>query len=279
VKKPNERGQSKPKSKLNAAQTRAVFSDNLRFLLEGRPSVAHVCREIGINRTQFNRYLSSEAFPRPDVLSQICDYFEVDARILLEPLDQIGASSTEQMHGDADQQISSFIEESGIGTVDQSRLPEGFYNLFRRASMEESLASSIVCKVSHRSSGRTTIRAIVPRNVSVLLGLPMTIKDRILYGPVLQHGLGVSFSLLMKNRKIVQYNFVEFSYLGNDRIHFGKSLTTHRFGTGANVVMPVMLIRLDGDWAELMASVRASGIKEMKQLPSNVRSFLMDEDT
>ncbi|MGH1330582.1 MAG: helix-turn-helix domain-containing protein [Paracoccaceae bacterium] len=272
-------GRLTPTAGLNASQTRAVFAENLRLLLRGHPSVAQVCREIGINRTQFNRYLSSEAFPRPDVLSLICNYFEVDARILLEPLDQIGASSTEQLHGDVDQQISQFIEQSGIGSVDHTRLPAGFYNLFRRASMDEDLASSILCKVSHRSSGRTTIKAIVPRDVCVLLGLPMTIKDRILYGPVLQHGLGVSFSLLMRNRKIVQYNFVEFSYLGNDRIHFGNSLTTHRFGTGPNVVMPVMLIRLDGGWAELMASVRASGIRDMKQLPSNVRSFLRGEDT
>ena len=30
--------------------------------------LTELCREIGVNRTQFNRYLSGNAFPRPDVL-------------------------------------------------------------------------------------------------------------------------------------------------------------------------------------------------------------------
>ncbi|UWP93535.1 helix-turn-helix transcriptional regulator [Aliiroseovarius crassostreae] len=64
-----------------------VFSRNLRELVARAPSsVTQICREIGVNRTQFNRYLAGQASPRPDILHKICVYFQVDARILLEPL-------------------------------------------------------------------------------------------------------------------------------------------------------------------------------------------------
>ena len=66
-----------------------MFGANLRKLAEGYSSISDLSRQLGINRTQFNRYLSGESFPRPDVLARICAFFDVDARVLLEPVDQI----------------------------------------------------------------------------------------------------------------------------------------------------------------------------------------------
>ena len=63
-----------------------VFGENLRLLCKTRPSIASVCRDLDINRVQFNRYMSGHSFPKPNVLQQICDYFLVDSRIYLEPL-------------------------------------------------------------------------------------------------------------------------------------------------------------------------------------------------
>ena len=68
------------------AQLRSIFGQNLRRLSMDYPSIAGLCRDLGINRTQFNRYLSAESFPRPDVLHRICQFFGTDARILLEPV-------------------------------------------------------------------------------------------------------------------------------------------------------------------------------------------------
>ena len=68
------------------ANIRRVFGENLQKLIPTKGSVASVALDLGLNRTQLNRYIRSEAFPRPDVLSQICDYFGVDARIFNTPL-------------------------------------------------------------------------------------------------------------------------------------------------------------------------------------------------
>ena len=50
------------------AELRAMFGRNLRLLCRPYVSVSALCRELGIIRTQFNRYLSGESFPRLDIL-------------------------------------------------------------------------------------------------------------------------------------------------------------------------------------------------------------------
>ena len=53
------------------------------------PNVSALCRELSLNRTQFNRYLAGESFPWPDILQKICLHFGLDARILLQPLSEL----------------------------------------------------------------------------------------------------------------------------------------------------------------------------------------------
>ncbi|TGV74039.1 XRE family transcriptional regulator, partial [Mesorhizobium sp. M2D.F.Ca.ET.145.01.1.1] len=41
-------------------------------------SVSAVCRELGINRTQFERYLQGQTVPNKATAKLICDYFRID---------------------------------------------------------------------------------------------------------------------------------------------------------------------------------------------------------
>ena len=59
------------------SELRSMFGSNLRSLARTYPSISELSRQLGINRTQFNRYLAGESFPRPDVLARICDFFDV----------------------------------------------------------------------------------------------------------------------------------------------------------------------------------------------------------
>ena len=71
------------------SELRIMFGANLCSLAKSYPSISELSRQLGINRTQFNRYLSGESFPRPDVLARICAFFDIDARVLLEPVHRI----------------------------------------------------------------------------------------------------------------------------------------------------------------------------------------------
>lgn len=65
--------------------TWADFPNNLRYLCTERPSVASVCREIGINQQQFSKYLTGRARPSPHNLRRIARNFELDAAVLMQP--------------------------------------------------------------------------------------------------------------------------------------------------------------------------------------------------
>jgi transcriptional regulator with XRE-family HTH domain len=54
---------------------RTAFSEKLRSLVDQEKSIAHVCRELSINRQQFNRYLSGETMPSEQNISKLAGYF------------------------------------------------------------------------------------------------------------------------------------------------------------------------------------------------------------
>ena len=67
---------------------KTALSENLGFLCGFHPSIAETCRKIGINRQQFNKYLSSQVRPSRANMRRICDLFGVsEAELLLDPVD------------------------------------------------------------------------------------------------------------------------------------------------------------------------------------------------
>lgn len=53
------------------------FHTNLNYACSLYPSVAEVCRRLGINRQQFNKYLSGQVRPSRYNMRKICDFFGV----------------------------------------------------------------------------------------------------------------------------------------------------------------------------------------------------------
>lgn len=64
------------------------FRQNLVFLCGYYSSVSEVCRRIGINRGQFNKYVNGSVFPGRHNMRRICDFFGVEEHELLMPTDQ-----------------------------------------------------------------------------------------------------------------------------------------------------------------------------------------------
>lgn len=57
---------------------RENLAANLRRLVKRHASVSAVCRDLGVNRTQFERYLQGQAVPNKATARLICDYFQID---------------------------------------------------------------------------------------------------------------------------------------------------------------------------------------------------------
>lgn len=149
------------------AALRGIFGANLRRLSEIYPSVAGLCRELGINRTQFNRYLSGESFPRPDVLYQICSFFDVDARILLEPVEDLRTGKAELLgHPFLDGYFGA-----GPSHVPDTLFPSGFCGFVRRSFIDDAQFTTglvmrqeegVMALVSHRASLAASFNFLTP---------------------------------------------------------------------------------------------------------------------
>lgn len=62
------------------------FRQNLSLLCGYYPSIAETCRKLGINRQQFNKYLSGQSYPSRHNMRRICDFFGVsESELLMEP--------------------------------------------------------------------------------------------------------------------------------------------------------------------------------------------------
>lgn len=54
------------------------FADNLRALCTRHGSIAAVCRALGMNRQQFNKYLAGSTLPNGPTLEKLCAFFAVE---------------------------------------------------------------------------------------------------------------------------------------------------------------------------------------------------------
>ncbi|QGZ28940.1 helix-turn-helix domain-containing protein [Stutzerimonas stutzeri] len=61
---------------------------NLKLLCSHYRSIAEVCRKLGINRAQFNKYLNGQSRPTAHNLKRICDFFGVEGYELGLPSEQ-----------------------------------------------------------------------------------------------------------------------------------------------------------------------------------------------
>lgn len=61
------------------------FANNLRRMTGEKGTIAQVCRDLGMNRQQFNKYLSGTTLPSPQSLQKLADYFGVDQRAMFYP--------------------------------------------------------------------------------------------------------------------------------------------------------------------------------------------------
>jgi transcriptional regulator with XRE-family HTH domain len=61
------------------------FAENLWALAVRNESIAKTCRDLGINRQPFNKYLSGNVLPNAATLGRITNFFNIDALELFKP--------------------------------------------------------------------------------------------------------------------------------------------------------------------------------------------------
>ena len=135
---------------------------NLRKLCEGKPSISYVCKELGINRQQFAKYINGENFPRQKTLKKICDYFDVrEIDLFADP---------QGCHLDMDKKRASIIRQpefqeilDQINTPQETVLEDGLYMTYFRSVGEPEWVIKSVTAIKRRES-RTEFRRLTGYN-------------------------------------------------------------------------------------------------------------------
>jgi transcriptional regulator with XRE-family HTH domain len=250
------------------AELRAVFGTNLRILSANYPSVSDLARKLGINRTQFNRYLSGESFPRPDILSRICEFFDVDARILLDPV--------HQMRDRGDPIHTPFLKDylaAGIGEVSEAMFPTGFYRFARRSFV--SLDQYFVGLVHVRRDGDATVlRGFEPKAAMRLQDLSTAASAREYRGLVMRQENGIVILAARRNAMTSSFNFL--SQVASFENNYWVGYITR---TVPEIAGGLRATRLSYEYVgatfhDALPAARSVGFRKVEALPSFHRKLL-----
>lgn len=231
-----------------------MFGENLRQLSQAHASISALCRELGINRTQYNRYLSGESFPRPDVLHRICTFFDVDARILLEPVEALEAPVQNLL---THPQISEFV---GAGTTDvpQDLFPDGFYRFSRRSFMDD-LRFVVGLVWVYRADDFTFVRGYEAKEAMRQQGLPEDATRREFRGFVMQQEDGLAVLASRRDSLTTSFNFLSRVTSFQNNFWVGYVTRTVRESMEGHRAARLVFEHIGDDMAKALEAARGAG--------------------
>jgi transcriptional regulator with XRE-family HTH domain len=256
------------------AGLRGMFGRNLRVLADPYPSIAALCRELGINRTQFNRYLAGESFPRPDILHRICEFFEVDARILLEPVEALRPSVGDLLNHP---ELEGFFGSEPLN-VPESLFPSGFYRFVRRSFIDETQLVLGLIYVKRRD-GYTFLRSYEPRRAMRRQGLSVAPPDREFRGLILRQQEGVMALASHRDTLSCSFNFLSRQSSFQSNIWEGYAARTIRESVSGARAARMVYEHLGRASASVLQTARQAGLVPPEAVPEyHLRLLRTDQE-
>lgn len=268
-----EAGITAEEQPLSPARLRAVFGANLRVLCANHASVSSLCVELGINRTQFNRYLSGESFPRPDILDRICRFFGVDARILLTPLSELARAQQSIL---THPYLNDWLGPD-VTRVSEQAFPSGFYRFSRRGFLNHRKFLQGIVTVK-RIDGHTFLTGLEPREAMHQQGLPASRARREFRGVVLCQDEGVSILIARRGARTGSYSFLSPVVSYENNFWEGYVTRTVRSQPAGQRMTRMVFEHLGQDTSAILQAARNSGYCDATDLLAHhVRLLQIDQ--
>ncbi len=243
------------------AELRSMFGANLQRLSQAYPSRSELARQLGINRTQFNRYLSGESFPRPDILDRICTFFNVDARILLEPLQSLQQKSLILNTPF----LSDFMGQRAVA-IHTETLPSGLYAFSRRSFLMPQKYLQGLIQVFRGSNNVTFIKGYESREAVQFQGMAPDKNSREYRGYAVQHDEGVSFLTSRRKAQTAAFTFIARVPSIQNNFWSGHVSRAGRDDRANARVTRVVYEYLGQNHRQILATARKSGFMERDAL-------------
>ena len=161
------------------SRQRDHFVANLKWLCSQKTSIAEVCRDTGINRQQFNRYLAGSAIPSALIMRRICDYFNVSENLILQPTENL---QTALLDASPAADIQAFL--SGLKFTN-AKLLAGYYYRYQCSATPN--ANSVLRILYHVRATEHITRFKACRSLLEANGRHRRFRRHRLYGSILGH--------------------------------------------------------------------------------------------
>ena len=256
------------------AELRSMLGANLRQLSQRSVSISALCRELGINRTQYNRYLAGESFPRPDVLHRICSFFQVDARILLEPVENISEVQSGPFTHPA---VAEFLGHITAG-VSEENFPGGFYRFIRRSFIHEDqfVQGLIYC---YREDGHTFTRGFEAKQALREQGLPTTPSQREFRGVILPQSDGLALLASRRGASTASFSYLARVPSFENNFWDGYITRTVREDLAGKRVERQVFEYLGRDMGKALAAARQTGFCNENEILPYLKNMLKVDET
>ena len=256
------------------AQLRQIFGNNLKQLCQNKPSISAVTRDLGINRTQFNRFMSGESFPRPDTLHLICEYFDTDARILLEPIEKVENSDCQLL---AHPEIQEFLTPAQ--TCNQSdTLPLGLYCFARQCFTDRERYIQGLSLV-YQKQGTTFVRGLRASSTKSLNSTANTQRSREWRGFMMQQSKGISALVSWPRSTSCSYMFLANPSNLSNTIWSGYCTRSNSEATAQSRVTRLIFEFIGKNLSEALKIRRDSGCCKAESLAPQHRKLLLPQQT
>lgn len=242
------------------AQLRNMFGANLRKLAQQYASISELSRQLAINRTQFNRYLSGESFPRPDVLARICTFFDVDARVLLEPVEDVVYTPDPI----SNPYLRGFVG-AGAQDVPEDYFPSGFYRFSRRSFVDpDRFVISLV--LVGRDGRNTRMRGFETADAMRVQGLPTTAASREFRGAVMRQENGITIIAARSNAMTSSFNYLNRVASFQNNFWVGYATRTVPESAGGLRVTRLVYEYLGSKVSDALPAARSVGLHDVDDL-------------
>ena len=246
-----------------------IFADNLRILTQGQRSISELCRELGVNRTQFNRYLSGQASPRPEVLQRICSHFDVDGRILLEPLHRL--TDTRAAQAQPFNAIFDYLYRGRELLALRSPPPEGIHRYWQRSSLNKDWVNSYTVRLFWQQ-GAMMFRALEDPGRDGNPAIPGR-PGRDIRGWLMDQDDGIVMQAFQPAGKRLSFSFLSYPALSDSQVYPGLVMISRPAMRQVTRIEHCALELLpQGD--KLMPNLRKRGGCWADQLTGELRSVL-----
>lgn len=251
----------------NPAELRMILARNLQRLLENDTTVSEACRQIGVNRTQFNRYLAGTAFPRPDVLHRICRYFRVDANILLEPIAP-RPKTAEELAGS-----ENLWQQHSRRPFDHYLLPNGFYKYWRKSFRQPKRAYLGLAQITTHGREKHW-KGYDLHDQAIRSGGKRFARSSRYDGLLIQQFDGFALVSRTPYTDLMNMTYFEYGLDGLMEYYTGISFITRRRMPDTNRLSAIVMQKLPSSCSAVLACARDCGSHELSDLPELIRTAL-----